>query len=161
MMDLQPPVKQNIVFVDVVSFENDSSFRGGALVTDTATYPLEFRLTSPIRPTPLQKTLYGKTLQSYIVAELIAIPLLKSLKVKPALAIANSNLFLAARPQLEYPIICFDANKKLFQSHANYPNDMKLPEQIFKPLNFEQLAEPFLRIQAAISEAHRQKIGEN
>jgi hypothetical protein len=38
---------------------------------------------------------------------------------------------------------------------------MKLPEQIFKPLNFEQLAEPFLRIQAAISEAHRQKIGEN
>ncbi len=160
-MDPQLPIKHKIAFVDVVSFENGASFRGGALVTDVETYPLEFRLTSPIRPTPLQKTLYGKTLQAYIITELIAMPLLKSLKEKPSLVIVNSTLYLAARPKIEYPIISIDSKKQEYQSHSDFLSESNLAKQILQSLSFEQLAEPFSRVQAAVSEAHRQKIGEN
>ena len=76
-------LQESIAFLDVMTFEEGKAFRGGIFVTDINTYPLEFRVTSPIRPTLLQKMLYGSTLESYIYTELVAVPLLRSIKSDP------------------------------------------------------------------------------
>ena len=36
---------------------------------------MEFRCTAPVRPNPLQRTLYGRTLLPHIAVELIGAPL--------------------------------------------------------------------------------------
>lgn len=89
--------QQNIVsglrlaFLSRASFDNGLVSHGGILVTDGETKPLEFRCTSPIRPSSLQKVLYGKTLDGHMALELIGLPLIKRLSEKPD----DASLFLA------------------------------------------------------------------
>jgi hypothetical protein len=59
------------------------------MVTNERGYPLEFRVTTPVRPTGVQKALYGKSLEPYVVAELLVKRLLAELKQRPALVLAN------------------------------------------------------------------------
>lgn len=54
-----------LAFLSRLSFDNDSCIRGGILITDVNTKPLEFRVTAPIKPTSFQKTLYGKIIKDY------------------------------------------------------------------------------------------------
>lgn len=150
----------SIVFMDSMNFENMQSWRGGALVTDILTYPQEFRLTSPIRPTPLQSMLYGSTLESYISVELIALPLIKALKIKPALIIVRSAKFLEARSKSEFPLVLFDTKSNNFKPHPNFQNDLTVANGLFAKPNVDTLLEPFSRIQTALTEAHRQKVGD-
>jgi len=74
-------------------FENGEVIRGGILLTDRETKPLEFRCTSPIRPTGLQKLLYGNMLERHILVELIGQSLLKSLA-------EQSDVILVREPDL-------------------------------------------------------------
>jgi len=50
-----------LAFVNISIYE-DGSVRGGVLVTDLETRPYEFRVTSPVKPTSIQRILYGKTI---------------------------------------------------------------------------------------------------
>jgi hypothetical protein len=65
-----------IAFLSYVETEKGLAGRGAALVTDHVTKPLEFRCTSPIKPNPVQRTLYGETLRSYIAIDLVGQPLI-------------------------------------------------------------------------------------
>jgi hypothetical protein len=40
------------------------------MVIDHRGYPLEFRCTTPVKPTPIQKIIYGSLLDQYIGVEL-------------------------------------------------------------------------------------------
>jgi len=68
-------------------------FMGGAMVTDAAGLPLEFRYTEPVRATKLQRILYGDVLEKYIHGDVIAANLIGRLEQKP-------DLFLVADPAL-------------------------------------------------------------
>jgi hypothetical protein len=59
---------------------NDESWSGGLLVTDIHGLPLDFRYVEPIRPTKLQKLVYGGALRRYLVLDAIARTLLKASK---------------------------------------------------------------------------------
>jgi hypothetical protein len=159
-MEINQAVPQIIAFLDIVNLDNRQVYRGGALVTNLQTYPLEFRLTSPIRPTPLQTMLYGSALETYIFSELVAIPLLKSLKTKPDLVIVRSLLFLNARKHVEFPMVYYDGKPNGFTSHKDFMNESQIAEKLLNGLSQERLLEPYNRIQAALAEAHRQKVGE-
>jgi hypothetical protein len=71
----------------------DQVFMGGAMVTDTAGLPLEFRYTEPVRATKLQRVLYGDVLEKYIHGDVIAANLIGKLEQKP-------EIFLTADPTL-------------------------------------------------------------
>lgn len=62
--------------------DEDSFFIGAVLVTDVRGLPVEFRCTQPIKPTNLQKSLYGKNLVRYIALELCGNQLINSLSLK-------------------------------------------------------------------------------
>ncbi|KPJ75366.1 MAG: hypothetical protein AMS14_03700 [Planctomycetes bacterium DG_20] len=69
----------NIVYLDLLAFDGDKILRGGALVTDPSTEPLEFRCTSAVRPTALQRILWGARLDGHVAANLIGLPLLRKI----------------------------------------------------------------------------------
>ncbi|MEE9513780.1 MAG: hypothetical protein V3V46_06855, partial [Anaerolineales bacterium] len=71
--------KRVIAFLDLSSFDDDAVTRGGCLVTDEMTRPLEFWVSGGIHPNSIQKMLYGDTLHEYICTDLIGIPLLSKL----------------------------------------------------------------------------------
>jgi hypothetical protein len=74
-----------IGFLTVVEDPQHGYF-GGYLVLSPRGRPLEFHCTTPVQPTPAQKILYGTTLRSYLLGELIGLTLIEKSKL-PVLAI--------------------------------------------------------------------------
>ncbi len=160
--------KNRIAFIDISIFD-DGSIRGGVLITDTFSRPYEFRVTSPINPTPLQKILYGKTLFDYVYGELITIPLLKQVKEQVSLALSRDEHILVARPGLHFPLITLKTVAQgretdsiegfTVLTNKNYQGEKAQAEVILNELtNNMNIFEPFERVRLAVSEVHRQKI---
>jgi hypothetical protein len=80
-------------------------FRGGALVTDMRGKPLEFRCTSAIQPTAVQKTLYGDTLRGHMCVELTARPLLSALNETPQAVLVTQRDFMDLRKFVDSPLL--------------------------------------------------------
>ncbi len=57
---------------------SDETWTGGLLVTDSHGLPLDFRYIEPIRPSRLQKLIYGSALKRYLLLDAIAGTLLKA-----------------------------------------------------------------------------------
>lgn len=166
-----------------ISFEGNSTFRGAILITDHQTKPIEFRVTAPIRPTNFQRTLYGEILNEEILVELIAIPLVHTLKEKPKLILVRDPIFLNANLKQEIRIIRIYKEKEIGYKKDNEPASLtslsgkyepifmetskevqsELPEirkilaEIFAKYN---LLEPFDRVKLACEQVHAQKLGE-
>lgn len=89
--------KEKIAFLDVASFSDGKILRGGVLVCDLDTEPLEFRCTTPVRPTQLQKILWGARLSEHIAANLLGAPLLRALEQEFSLVLVRDADFLELR----------------------------------------------------------------
>jgi hypothetical protein len=57
---------------------------GGLLVLNERGHPLEFHCNAPVQPTRSQEILYGSTLRSYLLGEVIALKLLEACTCPPA-----------------------------------------------------------------------------
>jgi hypothetical protein len=171
-------------FLSSYEFEEGKSIRGAILVTDNQTKPLEFRVTSPIRPTNFQKTLYGKILKEHILVELITIPILDSLKRKPNIIIVRDPIFLNANSKQKIPIIrIFREDEPKYYTNIE-PHPLKSLGGQFEPVFLESfsannedfqiirkqlteifkernLIEPFERLSIACEQVNAKKIGDN
>lgn len=78
--------------------EKDGAFRGVALVTDPRGIPMDFRYTEPVRPTRLERILYGGALDVYLREEVILENLIQSVEAKP-------NLWLVTDRELLRPVL--------------------------------------------------------
>jgi hypothetical protein len=76
-----------IGFFSVFSTQDKQGFLGALLVTDRQGKPEEFRVTLPIKPTPVQKMLYGKSLNRHVGVQLCGSPLFGALKKHSGLSI--------------------------------------------------------------------------
>lgn len=157
-----------IAFIDIFVFE-DGAIRGGVLVTDVETRPYEFRVTSPIKPTQLQKILYGSSLTEYVYGELICQPLLRQVKEKISLAIAKNDNLLVARPGLPFPLVIVQKgqagnpdnslNTLIVHAHSGFPGEQAQAEILINTFAQQHdIFEPFERIKLAVAEAHKQNI---
>lgn len=66
---------------------NGDGFIGALMVTDNRGYPLEFRATTPVRPSLVQRTLYGSRLDHYVGVELCGQELVKESQRKPRIVL--------------------------------------------------------------------------
>ena len=80
-------------------------YLGTVLVTDFQGIPQEFRCTHPVKPTTIQKPLYGDMLEPYIGVNLCGIPLFKSIQNIPSLIIVNKEFLLDVRKEISCPVI--------------------------------------------------------
>jgi len=166
-----------LVFLDAAMFEDGAAIRGGVLITDIETKPYEFRCTSPVRPTSIQRMLYGNTLEEYIYVELIGVPLINAAKEKPTLILVRIPLLLRIRPSLSCPVILVRHDPQqanissgtgenelkpiAISAHRGFPTEASAAQAILAPLlQKRDILEPFERLQIALAESHKQKIGD-
>lgn len=80
-------------------------YLGTVLVTDLQGIPQEFRCTHPVKPTTIQKPLYGDMLEPYIGVNLCGVPLFKSIQNIPSLIVVDKEFLLDVRKAISLPVI--------------------------------------------------------
>jgi len=154
-----------LAFLDLATFEDGAAIRGGCLVTDAYTRPLEFRVSGAIRPSNLQKVLYGDMLLEYICCDLLGLPLLQALEVKPQIILAREAEFLKLRPRIGVPVLWARATTDgqfVLQALPGYEQEAEegrdaLPRRL---RGSRGIMEPFLRVRNALEEAHNLKVAD-
>jgi hypothetical protein len=85
--------KQLLGFLTVEARGN--FFIGAALVTDFRGIPADFRYTEPVRPTKLERILYGGALDIYLREEVILDNLIEAVETRPVLWLVSAADLIA------------------------------------------------------------------
>lgn len=186
-MDEQKTGKIGLAFLGYLSSSEGQSLRGGMLVTDEVGKPLEFRCTSPVRPTQIQRMLYGKSLIPHVTIDLMGVPLLRTLREKPVAIFVRDPVLLDLRTKINLPVVHLRRQGESFSlspeekgtvtakplvvecssgrfeavvatSHRNYVPELEsLRESLSVVFANLDLLEPFERVTKALQEIERQK----
>lgn len=97
--------KQKFGFFALYDTDTADSYVGALLITDDNGIPLEFKCTHSVKPTAIQKALYGDKLKPYIAITLCGIPLLNNIINKPDLLFIDIPFILGIRPAIEIPTL--------------------------------------------------------
>jgi hypothetical protein len=179
--------KARLAFLGYLEFDNASAYRGAILVTDEWGKPLEFRCTAPVKPNPVQRTLYGQTLMPHILVELIGKPLLEAVQEKPEVVVIQEGRFFDLRCKTDTPLICIrrqgagvdvrgddeDGKPKpvvissesgkfealVIEPHWQFGEDTDLCRRRIHELSGRwDLVEPFERLTKGLEYVHQQKV---
>lgn len=162
----------NLGFLTVVQSER-MGWTGGLLVLDPVGHPVEFQCTLPIRPTRTHEILFGPTLRSHLVGDVISKALLQKCRSRFALLCCDQRETLACELASDCPVAFvlpasedefsrdapegFQslrlADKDLWVAIERVQEARVVAEQL---RSFPDPLEPFERIQEAIQEAHSQ-----
>jgi hypothetical protein len=155
--------KHSIAFLDLATFDDGAAIRGGCLITDSLTRPQEFWVSGVVRPSSIQKILYGDTLHEYICTDLVGIPLLSKLESSPDLILVRDAEFLKLRQRVDKPVLWVRATvdgQYVLQALPGYENEAEAGcDMLPRRLRGRNIMEPFLRIRSAVEEAHKLKVG--
>ncbi|HEY9879357.1 MAG TPA: hypothetical protein V6D29_12950 [Leptolyngbyaceae cyanobacterium] len=166
-----------IGFLGVHYFEDKSAIRGAILITDIDTKPLEFRITSPVRPQNFQEIIYGELMHEYIAVDLIALPLINALESKPdVILVYDELLFNICKKQTIPTLRVMESDaplmskkidiKTLSSEDSNFPpikvytseeflDDLSsIVEKLKLVFAKRDLIEPFRRIERACIDVH-------
>jgi len=94
-----------LAFLSLHETKAQDSYLGALLVTNHQGVPQEFRCSQPVKPTAIQKPLYGGVLVPYIGVTLCGVPLIRSLKSKPSLIVLEKDFLLGVRPSITSPAV--------------------------------------------------------
>jgi hypothetical protein len=81
------------------------AFAGGLLVCDNRGLPVDFRYVEPIKPTQLQRLIYGEALRRYVMVEAIGAGLLKDCEANYSVAFVDDELLFELLERCKAPII--------------------------------------------------------
>lgn len=168
-------------FLTVIE-DQQHGFFGGYLVLSELGRPLEFHCSTPVLPSQAQRILYGKTLRSYVLGELIGQTLVKKtqLPVQAVLTDLEEMLSLSLvwqgtlacvspaedntaaiahevfppTSQIGSPDLNLDGYRLSGSSTCSW-SPMQLQTLLEPLVTYVDLAEPFQRIREAIQEAQR------
>ena len=147
--------KTYICFLDTSDFDKGDAIRGAALLTDPLTEPVEFRCTSEVRPTKLQRTLWGERLVSHIATHLVGKPLLDALGASPTLIVVRKAEFVELRLLIDVPLV-----QLLRKDELAMASPVAFPGGEGEPLGNGDQSEPLIikchrQFQGDIEAAHR------
>src|SRR3990172_4221450 len=80
-------------------------YLGAILIINQQGVPQEFRCTHPVKPTAIQKPLYGDVLEPYIGVDLCGVHLVRSLHTKPSLILVPREFLLDIRNSCPCPVL--------------------------------------------------------
>jgi hypothetical protein len=140
---------------------------GGLLITNQNGRPLEFQCTTPVKPNRTQEILFGETLRSWLLGELIGSTLLDRVAIKPNIIITSDPQLLELRNHTSIPVACAaDAKSKTpeqggrlkiggctLRFHEGHATDADaLSKQKHLIPDAADLAEPLERVREALAE---------
>jgi hypothetical protein len=139
------------------------SYQGGYLVTNRWGRPLEFRLSTVVQPNRVQQILYAETLAPYVCGDLIGKTLVEKAGVAVQMVVTDTEAVLDLRNRVEVPVVFLASTGKGeatmaadFCAHARFPDDAANIEELLEAVRGTlNLAEPFLRIREAMTEARK------
>lgn len=105
----------------------DEKYVGAVLVVDEFGIPQEFKYTEPVSPTPLQRILYGKSLDLYLTVEIIAKSLLKNVEQKPEIFLTDNISLVESSDQVYY--VSSHPATKSEQDRDSEPNECVISSQ--------------------------------
>ena len=140
----------------------DKGFTGALLVTDYGSRPLHFAYVAPIRPSLMQRVLYGRTLNEHAKVDVIAKKLLtEGLSVIPSVLFVDAADLIEVRRIAKWPVAHLwkgtqDASSLStlqYNAGAN-SHDVSAVGQIVASLEASvDLLDPFARLTKALTEA--------
>ena len=83
------PGRDRVIGYPAVTTQEPLFYVGGVLVADEYGLPVEFRHTLPVRPTKLQRALYGAALDRYLRSVVIAQRLVAGIEHDPAVVLVS------------------------------------------------------------------------
>ncbi len=105
MVDRGDSADSQLAFFAVRRTHDEQGYIGAILVTDSRGIPAEFRCTHPVKPSSVQRALYGGNLESYISIDLCGKPLVGSLTSKPLVCLVESAELVSLRDIVDLPIL--------------------------------------------------------
>lgn len=143
---------------------NDASgYTGGYLVANAWGRPLEFRLSTPVRPNRVQQILYGATLDEYLHVDLIGRTLVEKTGIAPDLIVTDVLACLPLQSIIHRPVVALGPNpghRQFEHPRSSLPlmvrddSDRDAINAILNEIDSAvDLAEPFGRIRDAVMEA--------
>ncbi len=155
-----------IGFLSLYETISKDGYLGAILITDMYGIPQEFRCTHPVKPTMIQKPLYGDKLEPYIGISLCGVPLIQSLQNKPAVMIVQKEYLLEVRKDIDIPVIFIRKAGEAIDIKYNETIDnssvrrerMDSPTGSFQPLiisTFYGFQDDVTEIRAVIEEAFK------
>lgn len=99
------PVTEHLGFLSFRGTVDPPSYVGAVLITNEHGVPVEFRCTYPVKPTTIQKPLYGDALEPYVGVELCGRPLLASLDHDPSILLVDRDFLLDLQPLSACPVV--------------------------------------------------------
>jgi len=141
-----------------------NAFLGALMITDYRARPLHFSFVSPIRPTRIQRILYGSTLNEHIKIDVIAQKLLKDIPMAPDVLFVDESELTVVSRITEIPTAFLtknpDANiepgrlSTLKYDTGSNIEDQEIVGQVLATLEeYVDLVEPFARMREALKEA--------
>ena len=105
-MERDAEAEQSLLgFLALYETANHDGYLGAILITDVQGVPQEFRCTHPVKPTTIQRPLYGDALEPHIGVNLCGIPLITAVQHNPVLVVVNKEFLLDVRPTSSCPIV--------------------------------------------------------
>lgn len=142
-----------------------NAFLGAVMVTDVRARPLHFSFVSPIRPTVIQKILFGSTLNLHVKIDIIANKLLSNIPQVPDLLFVDDTEILSAKDLLKKPTAFVkksntsDSDSAKLSSLEYKTDSVEDQEIIGQVLAFLEnqidIVEPFSRMKQALIEAQK------
>ena len=119
---------------------------GGLAVTDNTGFPLEFHITTAVKPTLAQRALYGRRLESFVAVDLCATELLKQIKTPLRAVLIRNPVFFGAGKLTPLPILQLEkqAQGPALKPHPDHPDHARLLDPA--SLNLD-MVEVFSRIE--------------
>src|SRR4030042_3904194 len=119
-----------IGFLSLSETQTHDAYMGAILITDLQGIPQEFRCTHPVRPTNIQKPLYGNTLLPYIGVHLCGIPIMQSVQNKPSFVLVNKQFLMDVRTGYDCPIIFIRKAGEAIDIESSQGDKMQSPKVI-------------------------------
>ncbi|MCC6784099.1 MAG: hypothetical protein IT457_14750 [Planctomycetes bacterium] len=155
-----------LCFLDAVEV-GGGAVRGAALVTDTRTRPLEFRVTDPVLVDELQRVLYGAVLDQHVIGELCGLPLLEALRETPDCVLVRKQDLLSLQGSRQEPVVWIGRDEESTQADGrprvvlgyhdggDAASLQRVRDVLRQVAEHYDLCEPYERIAAALAQLQR------
>ena len=114
-----------------VAIEGEN-YVGGIMITDIRGIPIEFKYTDSIKPTKIQKVLYGAVLEKYLREEIIIKNLIGKLETKPDIYIIDDNKNIELEKYVKKNVILVKSTQLKEFNNIKDKKDINESEMLFQ-----------------------------
>lgn len=164
--NIEEGATDNLVLCYVTCPQDSSkSFVGGLLITDYKSRPLHFAYVTPVRPTAMQRILYGATLNEHIQVDVIAKRLFEELPIVPTVLFVDNEDILKIQRIVKFPVAYLskasetdsDVSTLSTIHYKTYTDTFEVQNVVGQTIanleNVIDLTEPFQRMREALKES--------